>query len=423
MTFKPPKDWSLARFGDFLKESRIPGSDGLTAKKITVRLYGKGVVASADPRPGSAATRYFKRRAGQLIYSKLDFLNGAIGIIPTELEGYESTLDLPCFDIGETVDPEWLSYFLSRPAFYLRYRGSAIGSRVAKRVGVDEFLASRVTLPSRNDQRAIARVLRSAAKVITRTQAVSKKLLNAKFWAMRELLTHGHPAFATRLQPFRESWPMGRIAPQIDKIPSHWALVTLTDVARLESGHTPSRDRPEYWNGGIPWVSLQDTDALEGLEICETRETVSALGIENSSARVLPKGTVAFLRTASVGLCSIMGQDMATSQHYANWVCGPKLEPRYLMQVFRHMEREWRRLQAGSVLPDVYMPVFEKLQILLPPRKEQTAIAAVGEAFDRRIAAERAYLDQLQETKRGLAQALLSGRVRVPPQALRREEA
>jgi type I restriction enzyme S subunit len=194
-------------------------------------------------------------------------------------------------------------------------------------------------------------------------------------------------------------------------------------VARLESGHTPSRSRPDYWNGGIPWISLQDTDGLEELEISETRETVSELGIQNSSARILPKGTVVFLRTASVGLCSIMGRDMATSQHFANWVCGPKLDPHYLVQVFRHMRREWRRLQAGSVLPDVYMPVFEKLQILLPPREEQAAIAAVGEAFDRRIAAERAYLEHLQETKRGLAQALLSGRVRVPPQALRREEA
>ena len=49
MRFESPNDWTLARFGDFLKESRIPGSDGLTARKITVRLYGKGVVASADP--------------------------------------------------------------------------------------------------------------------------------------------------------------------------------------------------------------------------------------------------------------------------------------------------------------------------------------------------------------------------------------
>ena len=250
-----------------------------------------------------------------------------------------------------------------------------------------------------------------------------RQLRVAKLWTMRELLTHGHPTFTGRLRPFRETWPMGRVAPKLDKVPAHWSLVRLTDVARLESGHTPSRSRPDYWNGGIPWISLQDTDGLEALEIGQTRETVSELGIQNSSARVLPQGTVVFSRTASVGLCSRMGRAMATSQDYANYVCGDRLEPCYLVQLFRYMQPEWERLQEGSTHKTIYIPVFEKLQILLPPREEQAAIAAVGEAFDRRIAAEQVYLDQLQETKRGLAQALLSGRVRVPPQALRREEA
>jgi type I restriction enzyme S subunit len=423
MGAETPNDWRLARFRDFLKESRMAGSDGLTAKKITVRLYGKGVVASVDPRPGSAATRYFRRRAGQLIYSKLDFLNGAIGIIPPELDGYESTLDLPCFDICEGVDPVWLAQYMARPAFYLRYRGSADGSRVAKRVGVEELLASRIKLPALPEQRSIARVLRTGDNLRLKTLALAAHLETAKFWTMRRLLTDGCPRFSHRLRRFRESWPMGRVAPKVEAVPAPWPLVRLTDVARLESGHTPSRTRPDYWNGGIPWISLQDTDALEALEITETRETVSDLGIQNSSARVLPAGTVVFSRTASVGLCSRMGRPMATSQDYANYVCGEALEPRYLVQLLRHMQPEWERLQEGSTHKTIYMPVFEKLQILLPPREEQAAIAAVGEAFDHRIAAERAYLEQLHETKRGLAQALLSGRVRVPPQAIDREEA
>ena len=104
---------------------------------------------------------------------------------------------------------------------------------------------------------------------------------------------------------------------------------------------------------------------------------------------------------------------MATSQGFANYVCGPELNPRYLLQVFRHMQREWSRLEAGSAIHDIYMPVFKSLKILLPPVEEQTAIADVGEAFDERVIAEARYLEQLRQTKRGVAQALLSGRVRV----------
>ncbi len=75
----------IKKLGDILQESRIPGSDGATARKITVKLYGCGVVPKNDGRRGSAATKYYRRRAGQVIYSKLDFLNGAFGIIPPKL--------------------------------------------------------------------------------------------------------------------------------------------------------------------------------------------------------------------------------------------------------------------------------------------------------------------------------------------------
>ena len=96
-------EWSHRRFGDFLTESRIAGSNGAEARKLTIRLYGKGVCPKSDTRPGSKATQFHRRRVGQFIYSKLDFLNGAFGIIPPSLDGYESTLDLPAFDIDKSM--------------------------------------------------------------------------------------------------------------------------------------------------------------------------------------------------------------------------------------------------------------------------------------------------------------------------------
>jgi len=412
MASKLPDGWIFHRFGDFLTESRVTGSNGRTAKKITVKLYGRGVVARDETRIGSEASRYCVRRAGQFIYSKLDFLNGAFGIIPVELDGFESSLDLPCFDIDEsTVDAHWLVEYVIRPAFYEYFRGSADGSRKAKRVYPEDFLSFRIPLPPLSEQHTIAGILGAVDENIARTRAVIEQLRVAKYWQMRELLTLGHPRYRTALQPIVEPWPVGRVAPDITMMPGHWRLVTLTDVARLESGHTPSRDHPEYWGGDISWVSLQDTDRLADLMVTETSEMVTEEGIANSSARILPKDTVLLLRTASVGLCSRMGRQMATSQHYANWLCSEKLNPGFLVQLFRHMDREWKRLSAGSVLPDVYMHTFNRFKVLLPPIDEQRAIADIGEAFDLRIKAETDYLAQLTEVKRGLAQGLLSGAI------------
>ena len=111
---------------------------------------------------------------------------------------------------------------------------------------------------------------------------------------------------------------------------------------------------------------------------------------------------------------------MATSQDFANWVCGPTLLPAYLVQVFRHMGREWERLQEGSTHQTIYMPVFKKLQILRPPKIEQEKIAEIGEAFDRRIASEQDALATLVRNRATLAQELLSGRLRLPDSVIAR---
>src|SRR5258707_7720477 len=130
--------WQTVTIGDFLSESRTNGSDGRTARKITVKLYGKGVLPKEERNGGSEATRYYQRQAGQFIYSKLDFLNGAFGIIPPEMDGYESTLDLPCFDFKDGILPQFFLYFVSRESFYSRYASAAIGGRKARRIQVEE---------------------------------------------------------------------------------------------------------------------------------------------------------------------------------------------------------------------------------------------------------------------------------------------
>lgn len=417
-----PLPTRLVRLSDILTESRVPGGRGNTARKLTVRLYGRGVVAKSDAG-GSEQTRYFKRRAGQLIYSKLDCLNGAFGLIPPALDGYESTSDLPAFDIDGAAEPGFLVALLSRPSFYLRFKAVAIGSRKANRVPSEEFLATRIELPHLPEQRAISAMLDATKDVVTQQEAVVQQVAEAKRNVMRQVLTLGVARDPSRLRPLSERWIMGRIADGVAAAPEGWRLVQLTRVAKLESGHTPSRDHPEWWSGDIPWLSLADTDALDALTVTTTAERVTAEGIRNSSARVLPPGTVVFSRTATVGKSTIMGAPMATSQDFANWVCGPQLEPRYLLQVFRHMEREWQRLQEGSTHQTIYMPTFKRLQILLPPRPEQERIAGIGEAFDRRLEAERVHLAELRATRDALAAELLSGRLRLPASVIARHAA
>jgi type I restriction enzyme S subunit len=185
----------------------------------------------------------------------------------------------------------------------------------------------------------------------------------------------------------------------LGEVPRHWRTGKIRQFAKLESGHTPSRQHPEWWeNCTIPWFSLGDVWQIrEGraTHVYETKEFVSELGLANSSARLLPKGTVILSRTASVGFSAIMGCDMATTQDFANWVCGPDLIPEFLLMTLRAMKGEFDRLMMGSTHQTIYMPDIAKLALALPPRNEQSAIISF---LDR----ETAKIDALVEEQQRL---------------------
>lgn len=182
-------EWVNTPIAKLLTESRLPGSNGELAKKITVKLYGNGVFAKDEKRIGSESTKYFTRKAGQFIYSKLDFLNGAFGIIPEHLDGYESTLDLPAFDFTEYVEPAWLVQYISREEFYSAQLGLANGGRKARRVNPADLLRIEIPLPSLPEQQKIAQVLSTADAEITNLQAQLTKLKLEKKALMQQLLT------------------------------------------------------------------------------------------------------------------------------------------------------------------------------------------------------------------------------------------
>lgn len=181
--------WRKKKLSDLIGESRISGSGGGVAKKITVKLYGRGVVAKDEKRSGSDSTQYYQRKAGQFIYGKLDFLNGAFGLIPAELDGYESTLDLPAFDFRENVDPRWFLYFVSREDFYLGHLGLANGGRKARRVNPHDLLRVVIDVPSLAEQRAIADVIDTAIADEKSLENMATNLKAQKQALMFELLT------------------------------------------------------------------------------------------------------------------------------------------------------------------------------------------------------------------------------------------
>lgn len=166
-----------------------------------------------------------------------------------------------------------------------------------------------------------------------------------------------------------------------------WAA--LTTLARLESGHTPSRRVPGYWDGDIPWIGIRDATENHGLVLDDTAQHVTDEGIANSSARVLPTGTVCLSRTASVGYVVMMGRPMATSQDFVNWVCGPDLEPHYLKYILLSEQESIRRFAHGTTHQTMYYPEAKALHVYIPDVTHQKQVLAVLKGLDDLVANSR----------------------------------
>lgn len=179
-------------------------------------------------------------------------------------------------------------------------------------------------------------------------------------------------------------------------VPMGWRWSELADIAQLESGHTPSRHHPEWWGGDIPWLALPDIRNADGKEILETAEKTNKFGLENSSARLLPKGTVAMSRTASVGFVTVMGRPMATSQDFVNWVCGPELDPWFLAWALIASRSYLLDLASGAIHKTIYMPTVKSFRLCIPGLEEQRRI--VGSLRGRLACIDRAIANLETET-------------------------
>ncbi len=209
--------------------------------------------------------------------------------------------------------------------------------------------------------------------------------------------------------------------------------VQIRKVARLGTGHTPSRSVEAYWDPPectIPWLTLADVWQLRDGSMSvvhDTKERISPLGLANSAAVRHPAETVAFSRTASVGFSCILGVDMATSQDFVTWTCGPEIYPRYLLWVLRGERDDILRRTQGSTHKTIYMPDIEQLTIPLPPLAEQQRIVSHLDSetvrIDEVIDKKRRMIVLLGETFVERARARLTNGLRLEdPLDVRRSE-
>lgn len=396
------KDWALLRLGDFLSElpkSTLPAS--CSEANGAYAFY----CSSSEPK---AADTWLQEQPAILMGT------GGVASVHLGKGRYAYSTDTWAFRIKEssklTQSYAHRVLELSLPKIdYAGFEGSGLRHLRKSYIKDFRFLAPSDSAP----QKQIVSILDGIDTAIEKTEALIAKYQQIKAGLMHDLFTRGVLPNG-QLRPPREQAPELYQETAIGWIPKEWQYELLDKLALRGSGHTPNKNFPEYWNGGIKWVSLADSHCLDQLYISDTELQISHKGIQNSSAVLHPAGIVVLSRDAGVGKSAITTEPMAVSQHFMCWKCDQKMDNHFLYYWLQFNKRTFENIAMGSTILTIGLPYFKKMKIACPIElEEQRNIAAKIKASDARIFSLQDELSKLKQQKQGLMYDLLTGKVLV----------
>jgi type I restriction enzyme S subunit len=138
-------------------------------------------------------------------------------------------------------------------------------------------------------------------------------------------------------------------------------------ISHVGTGSTPVTTVEDYWDGDIPWLTPKEiTGDFKGLYVSATERNITQAGLDNSSAKLMPAGTVMLSKRAPVGAVAVNTVPMATNQGFLNFRCGPKLRPIYLALWLRANVPYLDRIANGSTYPELYKGDLFEFRISVP---------------------------------------------------------
>ena len=208
--------------------------------------------------------------------------------------------------------------------------------------------------------------------------------------------------------------PHGYKATALGIIPQEWEVRPLNYLGAICSGGTPDTEVAEYWNGDIAWCTPSDITKLDTKYIESTEVKITAKGLKESSATLLPPRSIVVCTRATIGSAAICNTEIATNQGFKNIIPNEKANPEWLYYIIIYSKPRLVRIGCGSTFLEVSKKDFSRFKIVVPPLAEQRKIAEVLGVWDEAIEKQARLIEKLALRKRGLMQRLLCAKLRLP---------
>jgi len=195
-------------------------------------------------------------------------------------------------------------------------------------------------------------------------------------------------------------------------MPLNWTAAKLADIATIQGGGTPSRAEPSYFGGELPWVTPTDLAPIGKIAtLGDVAESLTVTGLQNSSAKLIPAGSVLFSSRASIGKIAVTDRDCATNQGFINLT--PKADivcPWFLAYLLGRYTSDLTQLAGKTTFLEIPRGKFKDFEVATPPLPEQRRIVArIRECLERVEEIERHAIEVERESL-ALLPALLNER-------------
>jgi type I restriction enzyme S subunit len=202
---------------------------------------------------------------------------------------------------------------------------------------------------------------------------------------------------------------------ELGLIPKGWRVGKLSDVGEIIGGGTPSKSKPEYYSKkGIPWITPKDLSINKNKYISRGEIDISELGLRESSARLMPKGTVLFSSRAPIGYIAIAKNAVTTNQGFKSVVPFENISSEYIYLLLKNSINEIESRATGSTFKEISGGEMKKVPIILPPKeiiRKFNEIATTLGKIQASLEDENNILMSIRDT---LLPKLMSGEIRVP---------
>lgn len=154
------------------------------------------------------------------------------------------------------------------------------------------------------------------------------------------------------------------------EIPAGWEVGQVRDLGEVVAGGTPSTEHPEYFTSdGIAWITPKDMSLLDGKYIFHGGADISEEGLKNSSAKLMPAGSVVYTTRAPIGYVAIAGNDVCTNQGFKSVVPKKDFGTEFVYYTLKSLEVHFKNIGNGSTFSEVSKETFSTVPICIPPRE------------------------------------------------------